>query len=582
MSGFASGQSAQSGAPTSSGSFTNLQSYLNANADQAQGLGAKIEDNVQNTANAGRTDLSNAQKEFNTQIDQAGIDRNAASSAALGNIVNKAYSNPTALQDSDYGLFSNVENKQNTFEGTAPKDLNSNQNYQNADAKFGQAADQANLTGSEGGRQQLLKQTFARPSYSQGQSSLDQLLTQNAPENRQRFEKLRSGLLGDSGLVSEENKAIQSANEKRTNASNDLTSANQDIQDYLFNPNNKQEMGTFQQALDSRLQGSPVGSNIPQTALYGPSSVDANGNPLPQDVQMNKYGVLTQAEQQAQDLVSQLKARQAANLAGVQTQYQNRQNAEQLLGADLSSAVQKASNFDPTLANSLTPDEFARIQALNKLAGRDPGTIGNSVINLASQRFDPTVSMDQVAADKIIADKANQFKADIGNSLAETDNSNFVPAIPNNVAQMSLPQAHDWMESFIQQGYPNIDTNTYVNPEIDHILTAYKNQVDQLNTLRGKYGLPPLDVNNFYDGGSKKAAVDNLVKGAVDQSRSTVPVDLNNPEVPRAMGQAAYFEALQRVIDANKQQMANPTQKMTQGTGASPNPGGTITKNFLD
>lgn len=594
----AQGQTAQGGggSPTSSGSFTNLQSYLDVNADQSEGLGAKIEQNVQNTANEGRTNLSQAGKEFNNQVEQAGINRDQVTAQALGNIAKNAYNNPSALEDNDVATFSDVRNKGQAFAedaDTGPKSLNDLSTYQAAKTKLDQASDKANLTGSEAGRETLLRESFSRPSYTKGQSSLDQLFTQNAPQNRNRFEKLRSGLLGDTGLVSEENQAIQAANERRAQEKQEVAGAYQDVNDLLYNPNAKQEMMDVRQYVDPRL--TPQYAQQPEGGMAIPPQVDEQGRKY-FDAQVNKYGLLSREEQNALALQDQLKAIQAQNLQAATGKAAHTGDSQYTFGADLTPAVQKASGFDPTLANSLTDDQFARIQALNKLAGRDAGTIGDTNLgNLANEKFDPTVNYNSDIANGLIKEKANQFKADMGNALLQA-NTVYTPNY--RFGAMPLPDQAKDIQNRIMDGelQPVAD-----QPEAQKVIDEYIKQAENVNTLRAKYGLPPLDYNNFYDNGSLKSATEKVAREfftnlyghwetgmdpgyALPSTRETAIDTVVNhpetrgtrgvsPEVAQNLRQVAQIRALQNLMAMNKKQMLNPTAKYGEGQPENNKPG---------
>jgi hypothetical protein len=558
VSGLSQGQPATAkGGPTSSGSFTNLQSYLDANKDQSAGLGAKVEQGIQSTVNQGRTELDNSNKEFNQKISDAGIDRNAMSAQALRSIANKAYTSPNALNDSDVGMYDTIRAKTSSFDATAPKQLNDLSSYQTAKSTLQQAQDKAALTGSEGGRETLLRDQFKRPDYSKGQSSLDQLFTQNVPENRQRFEKLRSGLLGDSGLVSEQNKAIQAANEKRTATQGDLSLANQDIQDILFNPKGLKQ-------------------NLAPTILTAPGGTP----PAMQN------GFLSSAEQAALQTPVQKQAAYQESVKKAQEALNQYKQNNNLFNADISSAFVDPNNGQQaTLENSLSSDQLAQLQALNRLAGRNVNTIGDKVIGGLvdpNNRFNTQAQFDSGKANNLIAERANQFGADLSNTLQNNINKSVEGY---KFGDLPVGKAADDIEAKLTDAYmrPDVDVD-----EAEKVLNTYAGVQNEINKTRQIYGLPPINSDSFYEGGSRSAAIQNAAKSAVagylkeyspdtaddpdkvnfytnqllqnhqlsGVGQDTIPGLLKNIE------QIAQLRAFRNLINANQRQVQNPMAKI--------------------
>lgn len=164
-----------------SGSWTNLNQYLDANKESADQMGSKIAGDITEKAT--------------TAVDK---------SSKLQDIVpevkaydpNQAYNNVTSLSDSDKQAYQTAKQGY-----TGPKALNEVTGYDDTQKLATKAKEQVQNAGNELGQQQLLKETYARPSYSQGQNKLDQLLLQNSAGSKKGFEDLTQRFSGINSML---------------------------------------------------------------------------------------------------------------------------------------------------------------------------------------------------------------------------------------------------------------------------------------------------------------------------------------------------------------------------------------------
>lgn len=148
----------------SSGTFTNLNSYLNANQQGANILGDRLAGNINDATNAASTDISKQGNDFRSQVD-------ANTTAYNSNLVNSAAQNAKDYTDNaDLSKqLSGTYSGPNAFSGTAAQTATLND--------VDKATQQAQLGTTEGGRTELLKQTAAAP-LTHGGTALDQFLVQ--------------------------------------------------------------------------------------------------------------------------------------------------------------------------------------------------------------------------------------------------------------------------------------------------------------------------------------------------------------------------------------------------------------------
>lgn len=164
------GASAGVGKPKarSSGQYQNLQKYISANQEQAGQMAGKVASDVESQVGGAKQAVGGISSQV--QKTQA-YDPNAAISRAgqLSGEEKQAYT--AQKQTGGY---------------TGAQDVYGLSGYQEAAKKATEAATTASLAGSEQGQKELLKKSFARPTYTGGASALDQALIQyNQPAKQQ-------------------------------------------------------------------------------------------------------------------------------------------------------------------------------------------------------------------------------------------------------------------------------------------------------------------------------------------------------------------------------------------------------------
>lgn len=169
--GGASGNPSNPSAPTSSGSFTNLQNYLDAN--QGNNLAGQLSGNIQNQIGQANSAQQNLDSNFRSQVDKSTINSDDS-------LVKSAVSDPTKFTQDPNNINAFQTQLNASYKG--PTNLQSDQNNWNSAQQATQnALQQAQAGQTEGGRFALLDQYFGNPSYSQGQKNLDQFLVQSDP-----------------------------------------------------------------------------------------------------------------------------------------------------------------------------------------------------------------------------------------------------------------------------------------------------------------------------------------------------------------------------------------------------------------
>lgn len=208
-----------------SGSFTNIQKYLQGNA--GAGLAGQVAGNIEGQFGKARENLKTGAQNLAQESLNQGVDISS-------DFINAGIANAGAQDGAQKQLADQFNQYKSAVDAgyQGPKSLDELENLSDIKSQYGAAAAQANLTGSEPGRFALINQMFGTPSYTQGSKRLDQLLLQNDPQARARFEALQqlSGeAQGDVGRASEQFGALAG------NQANRYTSAQNAIQRALRN-----------------------------------------------------------------------------------------------------------------------------------------------------------------------------------------------------------------------------------------------------------------------------------------------------------------------------------------------------------
>lgn len=173
--------------PSKSGRFENLQSYLTAN--QGSGLGQKIGSKISDTGTEAKNAISNTETQFKTQVDAGSLPNYQTAKSDYQNILGKAQTAGQTLTDNDKTRFSELFNNQ--YKG--PKAVVDTELYNPTQEKVQKAQDLYKNSESDAGRFALLENYFSKPTYTQGQKSLDNLIL-TGQENKDVINQARDSL----------------------------------------------------------------------------------------------------------------------------------------------------------------------------------------------------------------------------------------------------------------------------------------------------------------------------------------------------------------------------------------------------
>jgi hypothetical protein len=419
------------------GNWTNLESYLNANKDQAADMGGKIAGSVDQRAQEAQNQVGNLSDSFNQQVQ-------ANTVAANPDAVSKAISSATGikagqnLSDDDLNTFK----QQAGASYGGPSDFTQQAGYGQAAQAVSGAESKLAQTQSEAGRQQLLKDQFSNASphgYTRGENTLDQALVEGSPEAQKALGGVEQRWAGIHRLLG--------------NAADTGSSAVEQAR--------ATDLATAKAARD---------------ALGSYASSDGSGG----------QGALGQFSgdlyKRANDAQSNYNTKmQTLQSSGVSGLSQDDLKALGLMPGTHNFGVQLTPNYfqagmTPTLANTASADDYARQAALAKLAEVIPGggaSVGQQVLNQAN------------------VDQAGQA-AGVGNNPLATVSPTYLSDV--NAARLGLGQ--DVRNALVDSLFGGRGSDVYLDNWDPNTMTAQLASASN-SALRPTISLDPNSSNYF-------------------------------------------------------------------------------------
>lgn len=434
-----------SNSPTSSGSFTNLQQYLDTNQPQATQLGQQLGGQIAQKSNDATSAINDASNNFRQQVDQNTVKLDPT-------LQNKAISDPANFVNSaDFDKFSKILG--GTY--TGPTSLASTDLYAPTAQKVADATVSGQLADTSGGRMELLRERSASSPYSNGGVSLDQMLVQNTDPARQAVEQGASTTrpLADNftkaqgDLANTAANAVTASQQAAQDAKTGLINAQQSFRDQLTArvTAQQQEAAARQQAIQDALAaasagigaGSPAFNTVGAvgTALQVAGQADPSlgawgslGNTLSGVVPRSTMQSAQPQGPTAEQLASMgITAEQFANLQALNAQAKSLGGA----GVNFQDYFHAADPSQIGLSNVATADDAARYAALSRMAGTAdtfmPGAVGAAV---KAASFDPAT-----------ASIALQGQIDAANARAAAEAQNQAAIAANKAAADQVTSA---------------------------------------------------------------------------------------------------------------------------------------------
>lgn len=369
--GGAANEPAQPKQPSSSGSWTNLQSYLDANKEQGAQVGSQIAGTINEQGQKAQSALDTTSAEWNKQVNDNTVsaDPDAINRAVGGATSAKA---GQSLNPDDTAAFQ----KQYNAQYNGPTDFTKTQGFGEIQKAVGDTSRAVDQTQSEAGRNVLLGEQYKNTSkhgYNQGQNNLDQLLLENSSGGRAALEPLKEQW---GGLTSVLTDTTAAGNAAAQTAATNTAAAQKTAQEAYAGANSK-----FQGDLTKQAQTADTTNQAQyERVLAGLKS----GQLSPADIQA--LGLTNQAIYDV-DPTKYLEAGKKA-----------------------------------TLYNSANADQYAQARALAQLAGQDESTFLPGSYSSQAGTLGPAYSFQKDSFTNAVAqEKLNYEKqlAPLNNKIAD-------------------------------------------------------------------------------------------------------------------------------------------------------------------
>lgn len=202
-----------------SGSWTNLNAYLDANKGNAEQMGATIAGKISDQGNKTQGLIDSSKTDFTAKADAGTISNLSNAQKDAEDIIKTARFNAENAQinDEQINRFKEVSNA--AYKG--PADLSGSDYYTQTIENLTKANNYKNAATTDEGRFGLLEEFFARPTYSQGQKNLDNLLIQGNNDAKNAIQGSAQGLAGLQGAFDDAQTYAVTLARDRTTASND-------------------------------------------------------------------------------------------------------------------------------------------------------------------------------------------------------------------------------------------------------------------------------------------------------------------------------------------------------------------------
>lgn len=335
------------GTQKASGSFTNLEKYINANKDQSQQLATAVADKVTSAGDEARSSFTDANSSFKNTVNQntiSGLDTGFTDAkSTVDKTVLGSYAN-----DQDLNRFKEVTNAR--YKG--PENLEQSDYYFNAQSKNQKVNDYSNLSDSEAGRGQLLNDIYKRPNYTAGQNTFDNLLLNGNEVNKQKIQSARQSV---SDIDSSFQNLLKQASEYAAQIKDKTDAVRNDSVNYFTNQQSSENT-----KVDDRIGSVKSDWNNDYNYFRNLlNSSDGGKNLALSQDEFTKLGVKEQ-----QRLYNVLKDTDASAYLKQNTFEANR-NVTRDEQAKLAALDMLAKQFDGNLLNKYTNAEIAGTQSIN-------------------------------------------------------------------------------------------------------------------------------------------------------------------------------------------------------------------------
>lgn len=339
---------------TSSGSYTNLQKYIEAN--KGRDFGGQVAQSIDQNTSEGLKQLGERESQFKSSVDQG------VTSGLSDDLKGKIQASPESLSDEDRNTAYGVRGAQ--YKGPEPDAFlggaDDSDPYAQLRKYFGGIEEKAKATQSTGSSKTLLKKMYSRPTYTEGEVALDSYLLggQRAP--------------------------VEAAHGRATDALNQYEQKKTDLGGYVQSAKDKTK--------DAKSQ---------YRQLLGLDT--ETGSAIPFEQGKGQQGLI---QKELDSLYGKAAARKAEQEAVTKDPYAHLGIERNDLGIDPSRYYKGLKDIN--YQNVATPEDLARLKALTDLAGVDQNYLDPSQVGTLDT--EPLIDFDKDAYYRDVLDREHRKK----------------------------------------------------------------------------------------------------------------------------------------------------------------------------
>lgn len=493
--------------------FVNLQQYLDAN--QNNNIEGTVANGIDQEADQAKTDIANSTNQFDTDSNNASIDstqNQADATRIMGEAANATQDSDVSADD--YNTFNNI--RTGTYQG--PTSL-SNLGTLQTEAQSAQEA--AGASGSEAGRYGLLQRYLGgNDGYNTGEQTLDNALLGNSSGTQLKAASENAANLGQS--VTDANTAA--GNQALLNENQGKQYQTQLLAQLGVDPNGNTLSTDITGGIDPNIT---VGS----TGYNGTNAYNANYGKLNDTTNVNSNGLIQTAYNNAynndytpqlgsyQNILNLQNAATNGTLNQAQASQLGLTMGERLYGVDPSQSayISTTPGNAPTIQNTATTGDYAKINALTKLAGITNGSLLSN--SAAAATYQPTqaysVNPNGTLQAAITAGQ-NKYQSDLNAATiaipqipaAGSNPFTQAHADPNATVTQSVPQAITSLQNLISYGNtdpngPNAKFTPQTISNYQSLLAAAKRQQQNIQNNDGYNDILGGSSSRFNSGGNR-------------------------------------------------------------------------------
>lgn len=398
----------------------NVSQYIQANQGAGDKLSQGIQQRTQQQSQALSKDVATRGSQFESQVNPLSTKLGEEGSQRIQG----AFKDPSAIlaQQDQLDEFRRLQNRGYTQDiGNLGQTAQTQQ--QELMSKANQLGQSADLARTEGGRYQLLRQTFGQPNYSSGQQKLDQLFLQTQPG-------VNRGLQTNLGQVaSQAGKTVGTLAEQQKARLDALAGLSDERSAQVA----KLLSGGFEEGLEA---------DISQRGLS--------------DISMSAEQQLAQAQaraKEAEGIQDRLQSPASLTATDLKNLGINQLPAgSSVYDLNLNELVQ-GYNYNPTLAQAVDPQEFARYRALQQLAGDTSGDIFGGATEAGGYNpYQITTPLTQA-----ISDARNKWentkRTESVNNFINKMNLNKDPKMADIVNRLQSASTPEELQAYLNQAH---------------------------------------------------------------------------------------------------------------------------------